>query len=112
MLATKKIAAHLKCVHDKSEKHLPLRGSAIRHEIIINAFFFAASNKHLRVKSLLLNSRFSNMGIRPHLNDLIEEGWLELKRSNEDARAKQIIPTAKLISKFELLSEDFQHLSL
>ena len=67
------------------------------------------NGEELTVKRLFNTGSFSEMGNRYHFKKLIEKDWITLKDHPNDSRLKLILPAPKLLSSFEVISEDLLH---
>ena len=76
---------------------LPLGGSIIAYELMLKLYFSHLQNKPITIKALFSSIPYSDMGIRYHLNKLVENGWIQLEFSEVDRRTKICMPTEKLI---------------
>ena len=61
---------------------------------------FIESNSGTNVKNLINSLDHSSTGVRYYLNDLVEEGWIDLKHDLVDKRIKLLFPSDKTIHFF------------
>ena len=62
----------------------------------------------MAVKALFAALPYSDMGIRYHLNRLIKSNWIELRKSDKDARVKIVLPSSKLLKRLHLLTTNLE----
>ena len=89
------LASLLKKANTLSATHLPLGGSLVAYELLLNLYLHHARGEQVTIKALFAGIPYSDMGIRYHLRKLIAEGWLELKAADHDKRTRICIPTAQ-----------------
>lgn len=87
------IATLLKTANQLSAKHLPLGGSLVAYELLLNLYVHHSRGEQVTIKALFAGIPYSDMGIRYHLRKLISEGWLELKTAHHDKRTRICVPT-------------------
>lgn len=61
---------------------------------------FIETNSGTNVKNLINSLDHSSTGVRYYLNDLIEDGWIDLKNDVLDKRIKLLFPSNKTIDFF------------
>jgi len=87
------IATLLKTANQLSSKHLPLGGSLVAYELLLNLYIHHTRGEQVTIKVLFAGIPYSDMGIRYHLRKLIDDGWLELKMAPHDKRTRICVPT-------------------
>lgn len=87
------IAHLLKAANQLSAIHLPLGGSLVAYELLLNLYLHHSRGEEVTIKALFASIPYSDMGIRYHLRKLINEGWLELKTAQHDKRTRICVPT-------------------
>ena len=80
--------------------------SLIPAELLLKTFHFDCSGEDLTIKKLLHTGTFSDMGNRYHFKQLIEKGWLDVKKSEVDSRAKSVKATDKLFFSLENIKNE------
>jgi hypothetical protein len=86
--------------------HLPIGHSFIPYEMMLFVLMHYLNSEELTVKRLFNSGAFSDMGNRYHFKKLIERDWITLTGHPNDSRLKLILPTPKLLSSFEMISEE------
>lgn len=85
--------------------HLPVNNSIIPLFIIATTIHSDRSNKELTLKNLYTTLHFySDVGIKNHLMELIDKGWIEVSSSSTDKRVKKINGTHKLREAYSKIS--------
>jgi len=87
---------------------LPFAESSIAEEITFKVLDHYFEERELPVKILFADLPYSLMGMRNHFNMLIKDNWIELKKSDKDARIRLVIPTQNLLKKIDLLTGNFK----
>ena len=87
------IADLLKRANKVCASYLPLGGSLVAYELLLNLYLHHQNGREVTIKSLFAGIPYSDMGIRYHLRKLISDGWLELKPSLTDKRTRICVPT-------------------
>ena len=85
--------------------HLPIGHSFIPYEMMLIVILHYLNGEELTVKRLFNSGTFSEMGNRYHFRKLIEKDWITLKDHPSDSRLKLIVPAPKLLSSFEMISD-------
>jgi hypothetical protein len=84
--------------------YLPISNSIIPLFIIATTIDFDREGKDLTLKNLYTALHFySDVGIKKHLMDLAEKGWISVTPSETDGRVKKINGTDKLHSAYSKL---------
>ena len=91
------------CIQKTSEKFLPIDHSFIPYQILLTVYLYECKNENLNIKTILHTGNYSDMGHRYHLKRLLENGWIKLEKSPEDARIKFVTGTEKLIKAFDAI---------
>jgi len=81
------------------KQHFSFAKSPVSLDIILILLKARLDNHDLNVKTLFASVDYSDMGIRYHFNDLVDNGWIELYNVPHDRRIKLCRPSAKLESK-------------
>jgi len=89
------IASLLKKANTLSAEHLPLGGSLVAYELLLNLYLHHSRGEQVTIKALFAGIPYSDMGIRYHLRKLISDGWLELQTAQHDKRTRVCVPTAQ-----------------
>jgi DNA-binding MarR family transcriptional regulator len=84
-------------VHLDAKNHLPFRTSTIPFEILIKVSIHTLRGDSYSVKKLMIDLPYSNMGIRKHLSNLINVGWLTLSSDVKDRRCKTLTASPQAI---------------
>ena len=71
------LAELLKQSSDIPTTHLPLGGSLIAYNLLLNLYLCQLRDELPTVKSLFASIAHSDMGIRYHLRKLLDDGWIE-----------------------------------
>lgn len=90
------ILALLKQASDTTSSCLPLGGSLIAYQLLLNLYASQQRGEEPIVKALFASIPYSDMGIRYHLRKLLDDGWVELKQSTHDKRTRICATTPKL----------------
>jgi hypothetical protein len=88
--------------------NLSFANSSISEDITFKVLDHYFNEKELPVKILFADLPYSLMGMRNHFDMLIKNNWIELKKSDKDARVRLVIPTKNLIKQIHLLTENFK----
>jgi DNA-binding MarR family transcriptional regulator len=102
------IATLLKTANQLSSKHLPLGGSLVAYELLLNLYIHHARGEQVTIKALFAGIPYSDMGIRYHLRKLIDEGWLELKTAPHDKRTRICVPTPLFERSWQAIMADIE----
>ena len=86
--------------------HLPIGHSFIPYEMMLIVILHYLNGEELTVKRLFNSGTFSEMGNRYHFRKLIERDWIMLKDHPSDSRLKLIVPAPKLLSSFDVISDE------
>ena len=86
--------------------HLPIDHSFIPYEMMLIVILHYLREEELTVKRLFNSGSFSEMGNRYHFRKLLEKEWISLQDHPSDSRLKLILPTPKLLSSFEVISQE------
>lgn len=89
------IASLLKKANTLSAQHLPLGGSLVAYELLLNLYLHHSRGEQVTIKALFAGIPYSDMGIRYHLRKLISDGWLELQTAQHDKRTRVCVPSAQ-----------------
>jgi hypothetical protein len=100
------IISMLMQVREVTTMHLPIGHSFIPYEMMLIVILHYLNGEELTVKRLFNSGTFSEMGNRYHFRKLIEKDWITLKDHPTDSRLKLIVPAPKLLSSFELISDE------
>ena len=100
------IISMLMQVREVTTMHLPIGHSFIPYELMLIVILHYVNGEELTVKRLFNSGTFSEMGNRYHFRKLIEKDWITLKDHPSDSRLKLILPAPKLLSSFEVISEE------
>lgn len=92
-LMQQELAELLKKANGLTAAHLPLGGSLVAYELLLNLYLHHARGEQVTIKTLFAGIPYSDMGIRYHLRKLIADGWLELKPADHDKRTRLCVPT-------------------
>jgi len=95
----------LKHTCDIPTKYLPLGASLIAYNLLLNLRLSQLNGEAPTVKSLFASIPYSDMGIRYHLRQLLDDGWMELKPSSKDKRTRLCAPTAKFDATWAVVIE-------
>jgi DNA-binding MarR family transcriptional regulator len=90
-------------VHLDAKNHLPFRTSTIPFEILIKVSIHTLRGDSYSVKKLMIDLPYSNMGIRKHLSNLINVGWLILSSDVKDRRCKTLTASPQAIEALRAL---------
>jgi hypothetical protein len=99
----------LKYTCDVPTKHLPLGASLIAYNLLLNLRLSQQNGDTPTVKSLFASIPYSDMGIRYHMRQLLDDGWMELKPSDKDKRTRICMPTDKFDVAWALVIEQISH---
>ncbi|MBU3542488.1 hypothetical protein ICE94_04300 [Polynucleobacter sp. MWH-Loch1C5] len=88
--------------------HLPIGHSYIPQDIIFKVLDSYFENKEISVKILFAELPYSVMGTRHHFDRLIKSNWIELRKSDKDARVKIVLPSSKLLKRLHLLTTNLE----
>jgi hypothetical protein len=92
------------CIH-----RLPVSASLIPLLILCITVNHDDTDKKLSFKTLYtLLHRYSDVGIKNHLLNLRDKGWIRIEQSKVDQRVKHIVGTKKLHASFHSLMEACQ----
>jgi hypothetical protein len=83
------------------KQHFSFAKSPVSLDIILILLKASLDNQNLNVKTLFASVDYSDMGIRYHFNDLVDNGWIELYSVPHDRRIKLCRPSAKLESELK-----------
>jgi hypothetical protein len=86
-------------------KHLPLGASMIAYNLLLNLRLSQQNGETSTIKSLFASIPYSDMGIRYHLRQLLDNGWMELEPSDKDRRTRICVPTDKFDGAWALVIE-------
>ena len=100
------LASLLKKANTLSATHLPLGGSLVAYELLLNLYLHHVRGEQVTIKALFAGIPYSDMGIRYHLRKLIAEGWLELKTAEHDKRTRICIPTVQFDTAWAAIMSD------
>ena len=85
---------------------LPIEGSLVALDLVYFPVSCHNNNELASMKVLLTTLPHSPTGVRYHYRRLLNEGWIQTRGSNSDARVRFIEPTEKLLRVyFSLLDE-------
>jgi len=96
----------LKQVRAVTKMHLPIGHSFIPYEMMLIVILHYLNGEELTVKRLFNSGTFSEMGNRYHFRKLIEKEWIMLNDHPTDLRLKLIVPAPKLLSSFDVISDE------
>lgn len=99
----------LKHTCDIPSKYLPLGASLIAYNLLLNLRLSQQNGETTTVKSLFAGIPYSDMGIRYHLRQLLDDGWMELKPSDKDKRTRICVPTDKFDTAWALVTDKISH---
>ncbi len=88
--------------------HLPIGHSYIPQDIIFKILDSHFENREMSVKILFAELPYSIMGTRHHFDRLIKSSWIELQKSDKDARVKIVKPSTKLLKRLHLLTTNLE----
>jgi len=91
----------LKQTREVTASNLPIGHSFIPYDILLHLFHCQSIDEETTVKSLFASLPYSDMGTRPHFNNLVSSGWIDLVSSEKDTRMKICRPTDKFNNRFE-----------
>ena len=94
-------------VRDISAKCLPLENSFIPFDMLFKIGLAHFEKQDLTLKSLFTGLPHSEMGMRYHFRRLLADGWIEVRPSPSDRRAKLVIATPKLLDQLALIDLAF-----
>ena len=100
------LATLLKKANALTAIHLPLGGSLVAYELLLNLYLHHIRGEEVTIKALFAGIPYSDMGIRYHLRKLIEDGWLELKTAEHDRRTRICVPTSQFDSAWAAIMSD------
>jgi hypothetical protein len=98
----------LRLLKEIRKLNLSFANSSISEDITFKVLDHYFNEKELPVKILFADLPYSLMGMRNHFDMLIKNNWIELKKSDKDARVRLVIPTQNLIEQIHLLTENFK----
>jgi DNA-binding MarR family transcriptional regulator len=84
---------------------LPVQNSLIPLDILL-VILDIKNADCLTVKQLVASVSQSHTGFRYHFSRLIKDDWIELKTVETDKRTRIVVPTRKLLNKFEEFAEE------
>lgn len=102
------IANLLKKANSLSAQHLPLGGSLVAYELLLNLYLHHSRGEQVTIKALFAGIPYSDMGIRYHLRKLISDGWLELQTAQHDKRTRICVPTAQFDQAWGCIMSDLE----
>lgn len=87
--------------------HLPVRSNLVIFDILMFVLTEYLLERPLTVKRLFRSLDLSHTGFRYHFKKLVDNDWVNLSKitkENTDQRLRFITPSAKLISRIELIT--------
>jgi DNA-binding MarR family transcriptional regulator len=99
------LAALLKRANGLTATHLPLGGSMVAYDLLLNLYLHHSRGDQVTIKALFASIPYSDMGIRYHMRKLIDDGWLELRPAADDRRTRLCIPTAQFEQAWDLIMQ-------
>ena len=89
-------------------QHLPIGHSFIPYDLLLQVYshHIAEHRDQLNVKTLFAGLNHSDMGIRYHLNRLLDNNWIKIDSNSADSRMKSVVPTGKTLARFDAISAE------
>ena len=84
-----------------SQCHLPVTTSFIPYDILVYLYRAYANQELVNLKEFFLQFKHSEMGVRYHLKQLIDDGWISLKENPSDKRSKVLVMSPIFVSNME-----------
>jgi len=84
-----------------SQQNLPVDTSFIPYDILVFLYKSHATGQSLNLKEFFLLFRYSEMGVRYHLKQLVKDDWVRLAENPADQRSKLMEVTPKFIEQME-----------
>ena len=89
-----------------SQQHLPVTTSFIPYDILVCLYKSHVTQEQVNLKEFFLQFKHSEMGVRYHLNQLMDDGWISLAENPADKRSKVLVMNPIFIANMEtMLSE-------
>lgn len=84
-----------------SQRNLPITTSFIPYDILVYLYKAYTDKQHVNLKEFFLQFKHSEMGVRYHLKQLIDDGWISLSENPNDKRSKVLVMSPVFISNME-----------
>ena len=84
-----------------SQRNLPITTSFIPYDILVYLYKAYTDQKQVNLKEFFLQFKHSEMGVRYHLKQLMDDGWISLSENPNDKRSKVLVMSPLFISKME-----------
>lgn len=86
-------------------KNLKIGHSLIPLDILLTVYQHSADDPlhAINLKTLFNSLPYSDMGIRNHLNRLVDQHWLKVQADPDDKRSKKISLTRKSVERFQAI---------
>ena len=101
-----KIIDLISLIRKISQKNLPVTTSFIPYDILVFLYKAYTQQQLINLKEFFLQFKHSEMGVRYHLNQLMDDGWISLAEHPTDKRSKVLVMNPIFIANMEtMLSE-------
>ena len=84
-----------------SQQHLPVTTSFIPYDILVCLYKSHATQEQVNLKEFFLQFKHSEMGVRYHLKQLMDDGWISLAENPNDKRSKVLVLSPLFVSSME-----------
>ena len=84
-----------------SQRNLPITTSFIPYDILVYLYKAYTDQQQVNLKEFFLQFKHSEMGVRYHLKQLMDDGWISLSENPNDKRSKVLVTSPLFISKME-----------
>ena len=96
-----KIVDLITSIRKISQRNLPITTSFIPYDILVYLYKAYTDQQQVNLKEFFLQFKHSEMGVRYHLKQLIDDGWISLSENPNDKRSKVLVMSPLFISKME-----------
>ena len=101
-----KIIDLISLIRKISQKNLPVTTSFIPYDILVYLYKAYSQQQQVNLKEFFLQFKHSEMGVRYHLKQLMDDGWISLAENPVDKRSKVLVMNPIFIANMEkMLSE-------
>ena len=108
-----KIIDLISLIRKISQKNLPVTTSFIPYDILVYLYKAYTQQQLINLKEFFLQFKHSEMGVRYHLNQLMDDGWISLAENPADKRSKVLVMNPIFIANMEtMLSEIAAYIQL
>ena len=84
-----------------SQRNLPITTSFIPYDILVYLYKAYTDKQNVNLKEFFLQFKHSEMGVRYHLKQLIDDGWISMSENPNDKRSKVLVMSPVFISNME-----------